>query len=264
MTFDPELKDPTKIVNNLQQTPRVPSRADDTTSDGTSLKITLYTVDNAIIQFLNTRIAPVVTQNGTAVKVPIVYGDPERWKSAQRDGVLRDSIGKIQLPVLMIRRDTMKRAANDSPVNKYFEREFYTGWNRRTPYDRFSVVNNIQPSREFYVTTAVPDYYEFSYKCLVWTEYMEQMNAVIENISFESEEYWGEPNSYKFRTSINSFKTTTQLPTNSDRVVRTEFDMKVFGYLLPDSQLNSGLTRGSLTRKRYGVKRMVTFTEVDE
>jgi hypothetical protein len=263
MTFNPELGEPTKIVNDNQQSPRLQSRADDTQNDGTQIKITLYTVDNAIIQYLSDRIRPVVTQNGTAVKVPIIYGDPERWKSAQRDGVLRDSIGKIQLPMLMIRRSSMKKASNNSPVNKYYDRVFYTGWNRRTPYDRFAVVNNIAPSREYYNTTAVPDYYEFTYKCLVWTEYMEQMNGVVENISFESDEFWGEPNSYKFRTTINQFSTTTQLPNNSDRVVRTEFDMKVSGYLLPESQLDAGHNRGLVTRKRYGIKKVVTFTELE-
>jgi hypothetical protein len=263
MTFDPEYKDPTKIVQDEQQTPRLPSRAEDTTSDNTSLKVTLYTVDNAIIQYLNTRINPVVTQNGTSVKVPVIYGDPERWKSAQRDGILRDSIGKIQLPMLMVRRDNMKKAGNNSPVNKYLDRDFYTGWNRRTPYDRFSVANNVVPSREYYTISAIPDYYEFTYSCLVWTEYMEQMNGIIENISFESDEYWGEANSYKFRTTIDSFKTTNQLPNNSDRVVRTQFNMKVFGYLLPTSQLDAGLNRGNVVRRRYGVKKVVTFTEVD-
>jgi hypothetical protein len=263
MTFDPELKDPTKIVNDNQQSPRLSSRADDIPSDGTELKITIYTVDNAIIQFLNTRIAPIVTQNGTAVKVPVIYGDPERWKSAQRDGILRDSIGKIQLPILMIRRNDMKRAPMTSAVNKYYTRDFYTGWNRRTPYDRFALVNNIVPSKEYYTISATPDYYDFTYKCMVWTEYMEQMNSVIENISFENDEYWGEKNSYKFRTTIGQFRTTTQLPTNSDRVVRTDFDMKVSGYILPDSKLSKGYLREPIIRRTYGVKKVVTFTEIE-
>lgn len=264
MTFDPERKEPVKIVNDNQQTQRVQNRADDTSNDASPIKVTLYTVDNAIIKYLSDRIKPVVTQNGNQVNVPIIYGNPERWKSAQRDGVLRDSIGKVQLPMLLIRRTAMKKTGINSPVNKYYDRTFYTGWNRRTPYDRFNLVNGITPSREYYVTTAAPDYYEFTYKCMIWTEYMEQMNAVVENISFESDEFWGEQNSYKFRTIIDSFEPLTELPSSNDRVVRTQFDMTVYAYLLPESQLDVGHNRGVLTRKKYGVKKVVTFTEIED
>lgn len=264
MTFDPESKEPVKIVNDNQQTQRVQSRAEDTQNDNApSIKVTLYTVDNAIIKYLSDRIKPVVTQNGNQINIPVIYGNPERWKSAQRDGVLRDSIGKIQLPMILIRRTAMKKTEINSPVNKYYDRTFYTGWNRRTPYDRFSVTNGITPSREYYVTSATPDYYEFTYKCMVWTEYMEQMNAVVENVSFESDEFWGEPNSYKFRTIIDSFEPLTELPSSSDRVVRTQFDMTVYAYLLPESQLDVGHNRGALTRKKFGVKKVVTFTEIE-
>lgn len=264
MTFDSEAKEPVKIINDNQQTPRVQNRADDIPSDSTQIKVTLFTVDNSIIKYLSDRIKPVTTQNGNQVVVPVIYGNPERWKSAQRDGVLRDSIGKIQLPMLMLRRTSMKKTDINSPVNKYYDRSFYTGWNRRTPYDRFGLINNIVPSREYYVTTAVPDYYKFTYKCIIWTEYMEQMNSVVENISFESDEFWGEPNNYKFRTIIDSFEPLTELPNTGDRVVRTQFDMTVYAYLLPESQLDVGHNKAVITRRKYGIKKVVTFTEIED
>ncbi len=52
MTFDPERKEPVKIVNDNQQTQRVQNRADDTTNDAAPIKVTLYTVDNAIIKYM--------------------------------------------------------------------------------------------------------------------------------------------------------------------------------------------------------------------
>lgn len=263
MTFDPELKEPTLIVNENQQSPRVQSRADDTQNDAPPIKVTLHTIDNAILKYMADRIKPIVTQQDTQVQVPVIYGSPERWKSVQRDGVLRDSIGKIQLPIMMVRRASMKKTAINSAVNKYYDREFYTGWNRRTPYSQFNVINKVTPSREYFNTTATPDYYEITYKVIVWTEYMEQMNSVIENISFESDEFWGEPNQYKFRTIIKSFETLSELPNTADRMVRTQFDMTVHGYLLPESQLDVGHNRGLVTKKRYGVKKVVTFTEIE-
>jgi hypothetical protein len=249
---------------DVQQTPAVQNRANDTQfGNNKPIAVTLFTIDNAILRYMNERIKPVVTQNENEVKVPVIYGDPERWKSAQRDGVMRDSIGKIQLPMIMIRRTGMKKSIINSPVNKYLERTFETGWNRRTPYDQFAVKNNITPSRE-YLTTTLPDYYEITYRCMVWTEYMEQMNSVVENISFETDQYWGEQNNYKFRTSVKSFEPLTELPTTEDRVVRTQFDMTVYAYLLPQDALDKQNNRGTTTRVRYSTKKIVTFTEIEE
>lgn len=263
MTFNPEYKEPVKVTSDQQKIEVVENRANDTVVGTTpSVAVTLYTIDNAILRYMNEKIKPVVTQNGTSVKVPVIYGDPERWKSAQRDGVMRDSIGKIQLPMIMIRRTAMKKSLINSPINKYLERTFETGWNRRTPYDQFAVINNINPSREYLVTT-VPDYYEVTYRCMIWTEYMEQMNSVVENVSFETDQYWGDQNNYKFRTSVKSFEPLTELPNTEDRVVRTQFDMTVYAYLLPKTQLDRLSNRTGTSKRRYSLKKVVTFTEIE-
>ena len=258
MSHEPVLK-----AVDLQQKPAVQNRANDIPLGKTQpIAVTLFTIDNAILRHMNERIKPIVTQNGNEVKVPVIYGDPERWKSAQRDGVMRDSIGKIQLPMIMIRRTGMKKSIINSPVNKYLERTFETGWNRRTPYDQFAVKNKITPSREYLVTT-LPDYYEMTYRCIIWTEYMEQMNSLVENISFKTDQYWGERNDYKFRTSVKSFEPLTELPTSQDRVVRTQFDMTVYTYLLPEEALDRQNNKSLTTQKRYSIKKTVTFTEIE-
>jgi hypothetical protein len=163
----------------------------------------------------------------------------------------------------MMRRGEMKKSPIlNAPVNKYLERTFNTGWNRRTPYDQFSVANKVTPSREYY-STPVPDYYEITYNCIIWTEYMEQMNGIVENISFESDQYWGEDNGYKFRAVIKSFSPKNELPIDGDRVVRTEFSIIVYTYLLPDSMLDKLNNRSSLLQRRFSLKKSVTFIETE-
>jgi len=249
-----------------QQSISVQSRDKDTRlgpTDNPTIKVTLYNIDSILLDYLTNRVKPIVTQNGNAVVVPVVYGDSERWKSSQTDGVLRDSIGKIQLPMIMIRRGEMKKSPIlNAPVNKYLERTFNTGWNRRTPYDQFSVANKLTPSREYYATP-VPDYYEITYNCVIWTEYMEQMNGIVENISFESDQYWGEDNGYKFRAVIKSFSPKNELPIDGDRVVRTEFSIIVYTYLLPDSMLDKLNNRSSILQRRFSIKKSVNFLETE-
>lgn len=253
-----------QVVDNIQPT-ETQNRGNDTKVDtgDTSINVTLLTIDETIIKYLSNRIEPLVSQDGKSIKVPVIYGNPERWKSVQKDGVLRDKFNKIQLPIIMIRRVSLKKSKSNSPVNKYLEREFETGWNKYNPYDKFALANNIRPVKK-YITTPTPDYFDISYECIIWTEYMEQMNKLIEQISFEDDEFWGERGKYKFRTQIDEYKTETTLPDIQDRLVRTKFNLNVSAYLIPERMLDKYGKLKQTSQTRYSVKKTIVFTEIDD
>ncbi len=221
----------------------------------------LMTVDTSIIKYLQSKIVPVVTQDGKQIKVPVIYGNPERWKSVHRDGAIRDKNGKIQLPIIMIRRTSIKKNSMNSPVNKYQEYLFKTGWNSRNIYDKFTALNGITPSQTFQ-SVMVPDYYDITYETIIWTEYMEQMNKIVESVSFESDEYWGEDNNYKFITRINQFDQTNDLPNANDRLVRSRCTIDVKAYIVPESALNRDGNRVSTSRINYTAKKVVFNSEI--
>lgn len=223
--------------------------------------IDLYTVDNAILKYLQLKIKPVVTQNGKQIQVPVIYGNPERWKSVQQDGSIRDKNGMILLPIMMLRRTNIKKNAINNPTNKYQNYTFKTGWNSRNIYDKFAALNSITPS-EVYHSTMVPDYYDISYETMVWTEYMEQMNKLVENISFESNEYWGEDNNYKFISKIDNYELLTELPANNARLVRSKFTIDVKAYILPSFMLDKTGNKTPTTRLVYTPKKVVFSTEI--
>lgn len=254
---------PTFNANNFVQPDRYNRGLDNKYVEGVQQPVTvgLYTVDNAVLKYLQTKIKPVVTQQGKQVQVPVIYGNPERWKSAQQDGSIRDKNGMILLPIMMLRRTNMKKNTMNSPVNKYQNYVFKTGWNSRNAYDRFAVLNRVTPS-QVYHSTIVPDFYDVTYEGMIWTEYMEQMNKLVENISFESDEYWGEDNNYKFITRINEFEQITDLPARSARLVRNKFSMSVRAYILPQSALDKNGNRVSTTRLEYSPKKVVFDTEI--
>lgn len=256
---------PVQQAINLQVQDTVQNRGLDTkTNPGdTAVTVTLLTIDETIIKYLSSKIEPVVTQDKKQIKIPIIYGNPERWKSVQKDGVLRDNVGKIQLPIIMIRRTSLRKSKINSPVNKYLERDFETGWNKYNPYDRFAIVNGVRPVKQ-YVTTVTPDYFDLTYECIIWTEYIEQMNTVIEQISFEDDEYWGDKNQYKFRTTVNEYKTDVSLPDVQDRLVRTTFNLSVAAYLLPERMLDKNRKLVQTSQQRFSVKKTVVFTEIEE
>lgn len=225
------------------------------------MSIGLHTIDNAILKYLQNKIKPIVTQHGKQIQVPVIYGNPERWKSAQQDGAIRDNNGMIQLPIMMIRRTGMKVNGLNSPVNKYNSYTFKTKWNSRNIYDKFSVLNNVTPS-EMYHVTKVPDYYDVSYEALIWTEYMEQMNKIIENVSFESNEYWGESNNYKFKVTISGFDQITDLPSKESRMVKSKFIIDTKAYILPETSLDKNGNREMNVKLQYSPKKVVFDTEI--
>jgi hypothetical protein len=225
------------------------------------VEVNLLTIDTAILKFLQEKIAPTVMQGDKMIKVPIIYGNPERWKAIQKDGVFRDQNGKIHLPIMMIRRMSMKKNSLNSPVNKYQQYLFKIGWNSRNVYDRFAVLNKMIPS-DVYHSSVVPDYYDISYEVMVWTEYMEQMNKIIESISFEEGEYWGEETGYRFITKISQYDQTTDMPMDDDRIIRNKFNIDIKAYILPKASLNREGKKQVTTRTVYGPKRVVFDAEV--
>jgi hypothetical protein len=249
--------------NLVKETQRYNRGFDTKPIEGVTAPVTvgLHTIDSAILKYLQEKIKPVVTQDNKQIQVPVIYGNPERWKSVQQDGAIRDKNGKILLPIIMVRRTGMEKNEIFSPVNKYQRYVFKSGWNPRNIYDKFAALNRITPS-EVYHSSMVPDHYNITYEAMIWTEYMEQMNNLVENISFESYEYWGEKNNFKFMAKIDSYDQITDLPRTSDRLVRNKFNINVRAYILPESALDRSGNRSMTTRLDFGPKKVVFNTEV--
>ena len=61
------------------------SRGSDNTKN---LSVGLMDIDGAIMFYFNNVIKPVVQENDESVKVPIMYSNPERWNTIQKEGYL--------------------------------------------------------------------------------------------------------------------------------------------------------------------------------
>ena len=70
-------------------------------------QIGLKDIDTAIIGHMNNIMKPRVKEANEMIKVPVLYGNEERWKSVRGRGTLRDSNGAIILPVIVIKRTSL-------------------------------------------------------------------------------------------------------------------------------------------------------------
>ena len=69
----------------------------------------LQDIDEAIFYYFKNIIKPSVLSNGDLVEVPVIYGSGERWKLAQKDGFYRDRSGKVQTPLVMLKRESIEK-----------------------------------------------------------------------------------------------------------------------------------------------------------
>ena len=219
--------------------------------------VNLQDVDEAIIYYFDNVIQPHVFQNGERIKVPLVYGSPERFKTIQKDGFLRDKSGKIMMPLAVFKRDNVERNrsitrkldANDPKLYTFWQKT----WNQKNSYSNFNVLNNKIPTKQF-IANVVPDYVTLTYSFIVQTYYVEQLNKIVEAINYASDSYWGDPERFKFKARIDSFATTTEMNQGENRVVRSTFTLKIHGYIVPDV-----LQKDVKAIKKYNSKSKITF-----
>jgi hypothetical protein len=208
---------------------------DDATQDFT---VGLQDVDEALLKHINDTIKPSVVQNGNRIEVPTIYGSPERWKSMQADGYYRDKNGKLMYPLIVVKRDnvikdrTLGRKLDGNRVRLY--KEFENQYTPRNRYDDINKIENRMPVREYSIV-AIPDYVNISYSGVIYTNFVDQMNNLVEAFNFASDSYWGDKERFMFRTRIDSFSTFTEANQGEDRAIRAEFTMTVYGYLIPDT-----------------------------
>ena len=234
--------------------------------DVKNISVGIMDMDSAIMYYFNEVIKPEVEVNEEKVKVPCIYASPERWLTISKQGYLRDKKRQIIVPLIVFKRTGMTRDdnmpvdkldANDPKLNYTFQKKF-TQHNR---YDKFSVLQNISPGREYY-NVAMPDYVQLSYEFTIWTSYIEQMNRIVEKINYSDGAYWGEPGKMRFRTRIESFSDASSI--DGERLIKTTFSMTLNGYIVPEHYNNVSTTQKYLTPKKIILRESADTTIVDD
>jgi hypothetical protein len=222
------------------------------------LSISLVDIDSTIASYMEKHIIPEVEQNKSKVKVPLIYGNAERWKGAQKDGYLKDKLGKIQIPLIMFKRNSF--AKNDSMQFLKDDRINYPTirkFSNKNSYDRFSLLNSEFKKRYETYDVKMPDYVTVTYEVMVWTNFTEHNNKIIEQFQYFTGRYWGEDDKYKFRVMIDNFDNQQEVGAGTERIIRTTFTMTVHAYLLPKRTDNV-----PTTQKGFTIRKVVVTNEV--
>lgn len=225
-------------------------------------------IDEALMYYFNNVLKLSVVQNNTRIPIPIIYGNPEVWKSIQADGYYRDGYYKLMAPLLVFKRKSITQNRNlghklDGNVSRNLQL-FEKGYTRRNVYTRLDVFQQRAEEKE-YIVSVTPDYVTIEYECVVFTHFVEQMDKVLEALNFASRSYWGDTNKFQFYSDIESFDDSITYEVGEDRAIRCNFTIKLNGYLIPDS-INKEL---AALNRVYSVSKVVfgietTFSDVDK
>mgnify|MGYP003644737828 CR=1 FL=1 len=240
------------------------NRAEQVRRDNDIIKtpaVTIYDCDFAILSFLRDIVQPQLIENGQNIEVPIMFAAGEKWAQVQSRGFMRDAKGKIMTPLISIRRstiierDTLKTlAVNKNPTGMELVHE--NKFTKVNKYDRFSILQGIKPAREYYISP-IPEFVDISYELLLWTEYTEQMNTLIEQLVPLSGFAWG--TTWKFISFVQDASFETINASGEDRLIRATLPLMTKGILLAESEL-----RKSNIQKRYSVKKVVFSNETEK
>lgn len=244
---------------------KIQNRALDTNRNNdniTEISIGLEQIDTIVKYHIEQNIKPQVEDNNTIIKVPIIYGTPERWSSVSKYGYFRDKERQLQVPLIMfkrtsydINRDLSRNLdANKPEVHQLFQSK-YTSFNQ---YDRFSILNNQKPQKQFY-NVVVPNYIKINYDCIIWTYKVFQLNKLQEAFTYANDSYWGDKKKYMFLCNIGSFDKSIEISEGEDRMVKSNFTISLNGYLISDTIQNY---LNETSKKSFSVSKII-MTEND-
>ena len=57
---------------------------------------------------------------------------------------------------------------------------------------------------------------------------------IIEAVNYASDSYWGNPERFKFRARIDNYTTNVTVNQGQERVVKSDFNIKMYGYIIPE------------------------------
>jgi len=230
--------------------------------------VTLKDVDTSIMNFVKKIIRPTIKENNEVFRVPILYGNEERWVAARKRGILRDKNGALMLPLIMLKRTEVSKNT-EMPVGMEHDlrrqtNQFVVGrqWSKTNKYDRFAVQQGQLPVYEYLITT-VPNYVILTYEFVLWTNFIEQMNPLVESFIEFNNQYWGEGLEAKFYSILETISDSSEMDRSGERFIKSNFTLTTKAYLLPEDYNSVVTNKMSNLKTRRTVSKIVMTERTD-
>lgn len=207
-----------------------------------NISLTIEDIDTIVKTYINDNIEIYVNDdNDSFIKVPIYYSNPDRWKSIQQDGFLRDQTSQqILLPIIVFKRSNLE-VRTDMPIND-LDNQLHVRVNesRSKKY-----LNQPIAPKEIY-SILMPKFVNVTYDFILFTKTIRQNNALVESFLMHDKRYWGN-NNYKFYTKINNISNETEQNSDVARLVKSTFSIIISAFIIPSKFKNDTVIKKQLT-----------------
>jgi len=207
---------------------------------GEGWAIGLKEIDTAVLGHIKNIMKPIVRESNEIIKVPVLWGSEERWKSIRGRGVLRDKNGTIILPVMVVKRTSvafnseMPVSFDNDVQNKFIRVVRANRYSKNNRYDRFSVLTGQKPVQES-IVTGQPDFVTCNYNVVMMTSYTEQMNDLNALWVEHLQTYFGDSTSYRFLAGLaGDISNEVEMESQGERLIKNTLDMEIKAYMIPE------------------------------
>ena len=235
---------------------------------GKNYAITLKDIDTSMMKHMKNVMRLKVSSAGEQKDVPIMYANQERWVNARKNNFMKDKSGAIILPLVMFRRTSLEKNTNlyvgleHDLEGKHSRVVRNSQWSKNNRYDRFAVQTGKKPITEN-IVTGVPDYVTITYDFIIWTNFIEQMNVILEAFVEQDNTYWGDAENYRFLSKVEGISDSTEMTVDTERFIKSTFSVTTYAYLLPEYVSNILVNKVSQTRKEITPGKIVFGFEGD-
>ena len=233
-----------------------------------NFSVTLKDIDTSVMSHIKNVMKPKISEANETIKVPVYYGNEERWKNFRKRGVLRDKNGSLILPLIMFKRndvsfdDSMPMSFDHDVRGEFIKVARSNKWSKDNQYDRFQVQRGVKPVQEI-IFTGMPDHVICNYSVVMMTNYIEQMNILSDLFLEHLGTYFGDSEQYKFLSSLDgSISDASEMNRDGERLIKTEFGISIKAYVIPEFTSNVFGTTAEIT-KELTPSRVTFGTEAD-
>jgi len=209
-----------------------------------NFSISLKDIDTSVMTHIKDVMKPRIKEANEIIKVPVYYGNEERWRNFRKRGVLRDKNNALILPLIMFRRtdvsfdDNMPMSFDHDVRGEFIKVTRSNKWSKDNQYDRFSVQQGIKPVQDL-LFTGMPDHVICSYSVVMMTNFIEQMNVLSDLFLEHIGTYFGNSEQYKFLSSLDgSLSDASEMNRDGERLIKTEFGLSIKAYVIPEFTSN--------------------------
>jgi hypothetical protein len=92
---------------------------------------------------------------------------------------------------------------------------------------------------------------------VLWTNFIEQMNPLIEAFMEYDKTYWGDKDTYRFISTLDSVSDASEMEARGDRFIKSTFSVTTKAYLLPEETNNIIMGKMSQVQRKLSPSKVI-------